>query len=189
MKWSASPVIITFSSTFTMITDLPFPAVTICNMNRAQISGVRQIDENSDEYSMVHSLCTRNLNNNITLHESTKWRTFRKVLLQVSQPCSDMLVWCSYGGIEFDCLDIFSSILTDDGLCCIFNGVRRKFLMKNFNVLNHSREYNITDPMSYITNDWTPEKGFLSEKLKKNPYSSPRPAAGNPRTKYNFSNI
>lgn len=33
-KWSASPVIVTLGATFTSITDLPFPAVTICNINK-----------------------------------------------------------------------------------------------------------------------------------------------------------
>lgn len=50
--------------------------------------------------------------------------------VQVSQSCKELLKSCSFGGIEFECLDIFSNILTDEGLCCIFNGVHKKFVMK-----------------------------------------------------------
>lgn len=58
--------------------------------------------------------------------------------LQVSQRCDDMLVTCSYGGNEVQCDEIFSEILTDEGLCCIFNGVRQRFIVKEqFRFLSH----------------------------------------------------
>lgn len=50
---------------------------------------------------------------------------------KVSQTCDEILVACRYGGIDYDCMDIFEKILTDEGLCCIFNGVDRNFLMKS----------------------------------------------------------
>lgn len=49
---------------------------------------------------------------------------------QVSQSCDDMLVACRYAGRDYNCMEIFSKILTDEGLCCIFNGVHKKFVMK-----------------------------------------------------------
>lgn len=149
IKWSASPVIITLNSFSMSITDLPFPAVTICNMNQAQSTSVQQLSRNSDEYSIVQSICAQAVDNEINNTKSGKWPAFRKILLkvirimkskkskyqltfsyQVSQSCEDMLISCSFGGIEFECLHIFNSILTDEGLCCVFNGVHRKFLMK-----------------------------------------------------------
>lgn len=48
---------------------------------------------------------------------------------KVTQPCESMLVACKYGGNDVKCMDIFNSVLTDGGVCCIFNGVHRKFLM------------------------------------------------------------
>lgn len=83
IKWSASPVIITLSSLSTPITNFPFPAVTVCNMNQAQKSDVLQIDENSVEYSMVQSLCSRADDTNITNTKSGKWAQFRTILLKV----------------------------------------------------------------------------------------------------------
>lgn len=49
---------------------------------------------------------------------------------QLTPSCEDMLLYCEYGGQEFNCTSSFSTILTDDGFCCIFNGVNRKYLMK-----------------------------------------------------------
>lgn len=48
---------------------------------------------------------------------------------QVAQPCDQMLVGCTYGGEVIDCMKMFSSTLSDGGLCCIFNGLHRKFMM------------------------------------------------------------
>jgi len=39
-KWQSTPVIIGFSPTMTSIQDIPFPAITVCNMNKAKYSKV-----------------------------------------------------------------------------------------------------------------------------------------------------
>lgn len=39
-KWQSTPVIIGYSSTMLAIQDIPFPAITICNMNKAKYSKV-----------------------------------------------------------------------------------------------------------------------------------------------------
>lgn len=83
IKWSASPVIITLNSLSTTIMDIPFPAVTICNMNQAQKDAVRQLRRRSDEYSIVQSLCIRAVDSNITNTKSGKWPIFRQILLKV----------------------------------------------------------------------------------------------------------
>lgn len=52
------------------------------------------------------------------------------IVHQVSQSCKDMFISCSYGGFEYNCTDIFVTVLTDEGLCCTFNAVNRKFIAK-----------------------------------------------------------
>lgn len=83
IKWSASPVIITLNSKSREITSLPFPAITVCNMNQAQNRSVQQLSRNSDEYSIVQSLCSRAVDNEINNTKSGKWPAFRKILLKV----------------------------------------------------------------------------------------------------------
>lgn len=43
-KWSLSPIIIGLNPVATQIQDIPFPAVTICNMNQANRSIVQNIE-------------------------------------------------------------------------------------------------------------------------------------------------
>lgn len=119
-------------------------------MNQAVKSVVRTMPPNSEEYSIVQSLCTTAVDENVTNSVDTQWATFQKLLVkvtslvwksfcanefikkkfQVSQSCEEMLISCVYGGVEFNCTDIFVTVLTDEGLCCTFNAVNRKFIAK-----------------------------------------------------------
>lgn len=87
-KWSASPVIIALSAVSTSISDIPFPAVTICNMNQAKESKVKHIMPNTMEDALLQSLCLKNVNFSETKKESPRfkpnWPTFRTFLLNVS---------------------------------------------------------------------------------------------------------
>lgn len=45
--------------------------------------------------------------------------------------CENMLSYCEFGHKSFNCSKMFRRILTDDGLCCNFNGIGSNFMMKN----------------------------------------------------------
>lgn len=121
-------------------------------MNQAQKSAVFELKRPSEEYSVLQSICRNYVDENTTMSVAGKWTTFRRVLTKVrlatfdfstniflsfrdffckvSQPCEQMLISCQFGGIEQDCTKLFNSVLTDDGLCCIFNGLHKKFMTK-----------------------------------------------------------
>jgi amiloride-sensitive sodium channel len=42
-KWNDNPVIVSVGATSTQLTSIPFPALTICNMNRARKSIAKKI--------------------------------------------------------------------------------------------------------------------------------------------------
>ena len=44
-KWQKSPVLVSFDSTVTPISEIPFPAVTICNMNKVRKSRVEHVEK------------------------------------------------------------------------------------------------------------------------------------------------
>ena len=44
-KWQNSPVLVSFDSSVTPISTIPFPAVTICNMNKVQKSRHEYVEE------------------------------------------------------------------------------------------------------------------------------------------------
>lgn len=117
----------------------------------------------------------------------------------MSQPCESMLIKCRYGAIDYECAKLFNSVLTDEGLCCIFNGVHKRFIMKeeyklfsflfllnlliqqkSFFVLiysSHSHEFDPSDAASGHAVLWTPELGF-EIKNRKDKFTYPKPALG-----------
>jgi len=38
-----------------------------------------------------------------------------------SQTCDQMLRFCRFSAIEYECKNLFREIITDEGLCCVFN--------------------------------------------------------------------
>lgn len=67
----------------TTINDIPFPAVTICNMNQAKESIVRNISIGSDEDALLQSLCAKQVNFTDIKSNNTNWTEFRKFLIKV----------------------------------------------------------------------------------------------------------
>lgn len=71
---------------------VPRTAVTICNNNQAVKSVVRAMATNSEDYSMIQSLCTHAVDENVRNSEDGKWAAFQKLLVKVSETVySDLL--------------------------------------------------------------------------------------------------
>lgn len=72
-----------------------------------------------------------------------------------------MLLRCSYGMQTLDCMEIFEMVLTDEGICCTFNSVSQKFLLKNVRPSDVIESQ--VDNERFVNVDWTPEEGFPPE--------------------------
>ncbi|XP_054729239.1 pickpocket protein 28-like [Anastrepha obliqua] len=168
-KWNHTPLIVSINPNPTSITQDPFPAVTICNLNQAYKQIAEKFSVYSPEYAMLQLICEREANATIA-SSITDWSNLRNFITKIAQPCSEMLLTCRFGGVNYKCSEIFSPIVTDEGLCCAFNLVDAKFVHKNESVGQH---YNAPNGTIFV--DWTPEHGYPSEL----PQSYiPMPAAG-----------
>lgn len=173
-KWDATPVIIGLDPVSTEIKDIPFPAVTICNMNQVKKSFASSVKTQQD-LLMLDSVCTQgNGLSNETMLTYGKWSYVREFLINASQPCKDMIEMCKFGMQEFDCSRGFMSVLTDEGLCCTFNAIHPKLMFKGFDKSVHVDE-NMDEEVEYST--WTPEQGY--QKSEQIAYPFPVPGPGN----------
>lgn len=89
-KWETSPVIITLSPTFTELSSLPFPAISICNMNQAKKSVAEDILNNGLELEkrLLEDFCNANSSfidegSAETEEESGNWETVKKFMIKV----------------------------------------------------------------------------------------------------------
>ncbi|KAH8373199.1 hypothetical protein KR009_002093, partial [Drosophila setifemur] len=156
VKWSASPIIISTSAKQKMTSNMPFPAITICNLNQALLTKVNRISRSSTNFSLLMGLCDQGADNTISYIGT--WKYFKAILVEVAQPCEKMLLYCSFGSREEECSLLFNSILTDDGLCCNFNALDPSYLFMNY---SEDVRWESAQPNSrYEAIDWTPEKGY-----------------------------
>ncbi|KAI8037605.1 hypothetical protein M5D96_009766 [Drosophila gunungcola] len=125
VKWDSTPVIIGISPHATSILKVPFPAITICNMNQVLRSRVANYREGSNESALLKFLCDSESRQSQELDvepsDSNIARNDLKVsdfVLNHSQSCERMLLFCKFSAMERNCSHLFQPILTDEGLCC-----------------------------------------------------------------------
>ncbi|CAF4916555.1 unnamed protein product [Pieris macdunnoughi] len=159
-KWRKSPMIVSINPEDMPLNKLPFPALTICNVNQAKKSVAERYmaSGNSLEKKLLESLCSTQTDADLfedTIAESADWDHTRSFLINVTQPCEEMLAICIWSSEILKCQDLFNAQLTDEGLCCTFNVVHREMMFRNPRDLN---DMNITFPSPAV--DWTPENGY-----------------------------
>lgn len=173
-KWTLNPVIIGLDPVSTNIKDIPFPAITICNMNQVKKSYAVS-RKTLRAKSMLESICSQD---DAALHNETttvdgKWSYAKEFLTNGSQPCEQMIQQCKFGMQTFECSQGFRSVMTDEGLCCTFNAIHPKLLLKGYNANAFFDKGDSDEPYS----TWTPEHGYEDQK-KLHSYPLPVPGSG-----------
>lgn len=85
-----------------------------------------------------------------------------------------MMKGCRFGTKIINCDKNFTSVLTDEGLCCSFNSIHPKLMFNNFEESDHV-EKSAGDEIDFMT--WTPEGGYdIREKGQH--YPNPVPGMG-----------
>lgn len=90
----------------------------------ARSSVVRKMANGSTENAILKTICY-NEYANITLDnakdQNIEWDAVRQYLLEVSQPCQEMLHSCKFEGQPKDCMSMFDTVLTDEGIGSLAN--------------------------------------------------------------------
>ncbi|XP_019890716.2 pickpocket protein 28-like isoform X1 [Musca domestica] len=174
-KWESTPVIIGISPHPTPIVKIPLPALTLCNMNQAMYSKVANYTRGSKEYATLQYLCYSEIIHNREMEKSPEFQNNdikpADFIVKHSQPCSRMIVACQLSSVDMDCSELFREVLTEEGLCCSFNGLHPKFLYKG----NYYTLSKLVQSPDMVPIDWNPEKGYPANLP---PKYYPRPAYG-----------
>lgn len=83
LKWTATPMIVSADPIATSISDLPFPATTVCNMNQAKKSIADGIQPNSFEELQLKTLCMKTVEKHENQNFTPSWELYKKFLLRV----------------------------------------------------------------------------------------------------------
>ncbi|XP_066601859.1 sodium channel protein Nach-like isoform X2 [Prorops nasuta] len=118
------------------IRNLPFPGVTICNNNKVYKPRTREFrkimqsnglnSSEMDQYFLLLSKLVRPERIEANNSMLTGVLGFLNVsveglMYQLRQPCSSMLISCSWLGYRYDCSKIFKTVKSNQGFCCAFN--------------------------------------------------------------------
>ncbi|KAH8286472.1 hypothetical protein KR054_009810, partial [Drosophila jambulina] len=172
-KWEDTPVIIGISSTMTPIDQIPFPAITVCNMNQAKKSKIEHLIPGSMGYAMLQKTCYKDTNYSQYIEIQSSNETFPNFIQNISEKCEDLIVSCTFHQERILCSDIFREIFVDEGLCCIFNFLHPYYLYKFRSP--YIRDYTSSDRFADIAVDWDPISGY-PKRLPSSYY--PRPGVG-----------
>ncbi|XP_074108181.1 pickpocket protein 28 [Cotesia typhae] len=157
-KWLSSPIIISMNPEPVSFEEFPFPSVTICNMNNAKKSEADRINNGNEDLDklLLEDICnSRNETEIDDVFGSANWTNVLRFMINVSQPCNEMLHHCQWHGNVTECERIFNPTLTDEGMCCNFNSVHRDFMFYN---PPEWSDLNVTFPFPIM--DWKPETGY-----------------------------
>ncbi|XP_037806112.1 pickpocket protein 28 [Lucilia sericata] len=174
-KWDSTPVIIGISPHPTSILKVPFPAMTLCNMNQVLNSKVANYSEDSLEYDILQFLCFTESEYDERLADKNNIKNnnlrIADFVIKHAQPCARMLIYCQISSIVYNCSELFREVMTDEGLCCVFNTLHPEFLYKGkYDIIKDLKDDKVTKAVN-----WNPESGYQNNLPEK---FYPRPASG-----------
>ncbi|KAG4071872.1 hypothetical protein HA402_006033 [Bradysia odoriphaga] len=138
-EWNAETKTTTvIESTHYAVSNVPFPAVSICGMNRISLDGANRLAERmklpdnvtSTELSKMFRLLLHfegiskpDPNGYALLNEIliSNNMTVPSVFKEISPNCTNMLERCKWKGTQTRCDSLFQTIYTSEGICCSFN--------------------------------------------------------------------
>lgn len=157
IKWSDSPVIVTFAEESTPVYKIPFPSVTVCADTKSK---QRILNYTDVYYKLRDPLHKANITNDILhltqsvaqichttsdeitdLGDDVTYRNIYNDLKRVSPTLRETFTNCEWKTTKTPCRLLFKETLTDEGICFTFNLLnaseiyREEMLAKNFTTL------------------------------------------------------
>ncbi|CAG9817679.1 unnamed protein product [Phaedon cochleariae] len=165
VKWDTSPVLVSFARSPTPVWQVPFPAITICSETKARqrvynftdaydrvVHGANMTDEEWKRFSDSSLICDNHL---YTSGEKVTGFDTIEYLMSIAPQFEDVFFNCKWTLLNESCDNMFTPILTEDGLCFTFNMLDKSELLRD-KVFLHG------DYMSHGRNaeGWTLEDGY-----------------------------
>lgn len=91
---------------------------------------MQKLANGSIDDDLIKNICYNEYANVTAVNPNMKnyeWYTFRKYLVDSSQPCNEMLKFCQFGLEKLDCMTIFDTVLSDEGVWLRFIYSKKKY--------------------------------------------------------------
>ncbi|XP_055321191.1 pickpocket protein 28-like, partial [Sitodiplosis mosellana] len=151
LKWRDSPIIITFDNKPTLIGDIPFTAVTICPLTKTsskkfnytdvyrsmfKLDGndSRKVSENELKVvQIVSQLCNDRIARDVfdLFNENYTDSSIQSIISELAPKFDDTFVRCKQFDRWTACDQLLFPIITEEGLCYVFNGFNINDIVTN----------------------------------------------------------
>lgn len=166
---------LSFSEKVKYISNIPFPAVTICPQTKSKKeffditkAYYNQLDKNITEDEFQRLISMANVCN--TKEFRQPWNNSRKpfdmvqLIKDMAIPKNEAIRDCLFGEGDEQCADYFTPVLTIEGICFTFNilnsnAIYRKEVSEDLFTQNNFR----------FNTKWTVEKGYIGSNFEKYP--------------------
>ena len=88
----------------------------------------------------LFQVCDPNLIKNINISSKTSQREYIKLLKEMAVPFDDMFIDCVWSYDETKCSEIFTEVITEEGICYTFNMLDEKDIFRS-KVIDSENEY------------------------------------------------
>ncbi|XP_028141320.1 pickpocket protein 28-like isoform X2 [Diabrotica virgifera virgifera] len=141
LKWDQSPVLVSFARSPTPVWQVPFPAITICSETKARQTVYNftqaynrfiQYPENMTAEEMKRFSDSSLICDNHLYTEGENVTEFKTIeyLMSIAPQFVDSFFSCKWTLLNESCDNMFTPMLTEDGLCFTFNMLDRTELLR-----------------------------------------------------------
>ncbi|XP_023715587.1 pickpocket protein 28 isoform X2 [Cryptotermes secundus] len=166
IRWNTSPVLVSFADVPTPVWNIPFPAITICPQVKVKntsfsVSSTLLKDNKTDEEreKLLYSRLVCDIEDFESNGNDTVDNRAIKFIEEVAPEIDEVMFECYWRGILESCSDIFTSVLTDNGLCYTFNILSSTELFNNGTIQREDKHLDHGE-----TSNWSLEGGFPDNK-------------------------
>lgn len=146
IRFVNNPTITTIDTTNHPIWEVPFPSVTLCNINKVHAPSASNItkqllgrgvpyDRILTFYNMVPNLISPAYVEeeflNISLILADLGYTTETLMMEIVQPCEDLVKLCFWKGYERRCNQLFKLSRSTEGVCCSFNYIALRTILES----------------------------------------------------------
>lgn len=174
-KWESNPVLVTLAEKAIPVSQIPFPAITICPMTK--------LDKKIINFTEYSKLLRKNQTDKLTESQLISFEAaiqicnvetpnfkFKKIgselrggdivseVENISVKLTDTMLSCSWRGFPEECNELFTEIITEEGFCFTFNMLDLSELIKQDNLTEDFKYYN----NNITSTNWTLQDGFAT---------------------------
>ena len=109
----------------------------------------------------LSQVCDSHILKDVNLNSTTNPREYIKLLKEMAVPFDEMFFFCSWRSRYTECSNIFTEVITEEGICYTFNMLNAQELLRSEVIDSDFQSWN----HNFSSTSWTQEKGYKTNSI------------------------